>query len=334
MAREPETERALELIDFWTPLLLRMCVASGVVQAFGRDDRTPQDVAADTGTHAGALARIIRALASRGVFEDGGGGRYRLTQVGRRLLADETGNVAGLANFKPWELHAWAEASFTLRTGKPSFPEYFGQGNWDWLAAHPDLSERFNDDMRRRTTSLLDVALPLLDLPDRGTIVDVGGGNGLLLERVLEGRPGLRGVVFDAPHVVAEAEERLRAAGLWERVELVGGDFFAEIPDGHDVYVMASILHDWDDEQAMCILEVCRRAMPRSARLVLFETVVLPDDEPDLGKLLDLHMLVLFGARERTREEWEQLLDAAGFILERVVPTPGLDWIEARPRPA
>ncbi len=219
-----------------------------------------------------------------------------------------------------------------MRTGEPSFPSFFGQDYWGWLAANPLIATRFNDDMRRRTTSLLSEALPLYDWPHHGTVVDIGGGNGLLLERLLEREPALRGVVFDLPHVAEEAEERVRAAGLADRVGVVGGDFFAEIPAEHDVYVLASILHDWDDDQAARILERCREAMKPSARLVLFEAVVKPGTEPDLAKLLDLHMLILFGARERTRDEWEKLLDRAGFVLERIVPTPGLAWIEARTR--
>ena len=330
MTTEPD-QRPIELIDFWTPFVLRLCVAEGVIAAFGREDRSPEDVAASTGTHGESVARVVRVLASRGVFEDRGDGRYRLTDLGRRFLPDEPGSVTGLAGFKPWELHAWAEAGHTLRTGEPSFPVYFQESFWDWLAANPEISAKFNQDMRQRATSLLAAGLPLFDWPETGTVVDVGGGNGLLLERLLELKPGLRGVVFDLPHVVAEAEEHLRAAAL-DRVEIVGGDFFSEVPAEHDVYVLASILHDWKDDEAVRILETCGRAMQPSSRLVLFESVLRPGTEFEFAKLLDLHMLVLFGARERTQEEWERLLDRAGFALTKIVPTPGLAWIESTPR--
>ena len=330
MSGDTTAREALALIDFWTPLLVRMCVALGVMEAFGRETRSVADVAASTGVNPDALRRVVRALESRGVFDREGDGRVRLTDVGRRFLGDEPGNVAGLANFKPWELHAWAEGDHCLRTGEPSFPVHFGAEYWTWLEANPEFSARFDDDMRQRTTTLVDGGLALLDWPDEGTVVDVGGGNGVLLERVLRERPGLRGIVFDQPHVVAGATSHLEAAGVADRAEAVGGSFFDEVPAG-DLYVMASVLHDWADDEAVRILQTIRRAMKPSSKLVLFESVIGPDSEPSHWKMVDLHMLVLFGACERTREEWEVLLGRGGFTLDREIPTPGLSWLECRP---
>ena len=172
--------------------------------------------------------------------------------------------------------------------------------------------------------------MPLYDWPETGTVVDVGGGNGLLLERLLAERPGLRGIVFDQPHVVSEAAERLAAAGHADRVAVAGGDFFDAVPEGGDMYVLASVLHDWPDDDAAAILRTCRRAMTTSARLILFESI-RELDTPGLATQLDLHMLVLFGSGERTREEWDGLLASAGFAPGRFIPTPGLAWIETHP---
>ena len=241
------------------------------------------------------------------------------------------GSLAGLANVKPHELHAWAEAEHSLRTGEASFSAHYGASFFDWMAEHPDANRRFNDTMGRKTSTLLDAGLPLMTWPETGTVIDVGGGNGVLLERVLSPRPGLRGVLFDQSHVVPAALERFRAAGLADRVEIVTGSFFEAIPAGLDVYVLSNILHDWEDERAVAILERCREAMRPAARLVLFEAVLVDDGTPDLGQLLDLHMLVLLGARERTAAEWEALLARGGFVLDRITPTPGFAWIEARP---
>ena len=202
MDGQSPASRAAQLIDYWTPLLIRMSVDAGIIEAFGREERSPLDVAAATSTNPDAVARVVRALASRGVFAEAGDGLFRLTVVGRCFLEGERGGIVGLATFKGYEIHAWAEAPHTLRTGGPAFPEHFGQGFWEWLVDHPSFAAHFNSTMRRRTSSLLDVALPLMDWPDEGTVVDIGGGNGVLMERLLERRAGSRGVIFDLPHVV------------------------------------------------------------------------------------------------------------------------------------
>ena len=319
------------LVDHYTPLLVRLVTYAGVLEAYGRETRSVDEVAAAAGVHAPTLERVLRVLASRGVVESLGERRHRLTRLGRLLLRDEPGSLTGLANFKPWEVHPWAEALHTLRTGEPSFPVHYGKPYFDWLAEHPDLAAVFNEGMRRRTASMLTLGLPAYEWPRSGTVVDVGGGNGQLLAAVLRLHPGLRGILVDLPQGVAGAPELLAEAGVADRVEIVPGDFFAGVPAGGDRYVLASVLHDWDDEPAGRILGRCRAAIGASGRLVLFESVLRPGTEPDPAKLLDLHMLVLAGGRERSREQWTGLLAAAGFRLDRVLPTPGLSWIEASP---
>jgi O-methyltransferase domain len=330
---EDDAARVRELIDYWTPLLLRMCVDAGVIRAFGRSNRSADEVAVETGTHGPTVARVLRALSSRGVFEERDDGTYRLSAVGRRLLPDEPGSLSGLAAFRPSEIHAWAEAGHSLRTGQQSFQLHFGQSFWDHLGANPPVAKKFDEQMRQRTTTMLDLGLSLYEWPEVGTVVDIGGGNGVLLSRVLTHKCGLRGVLFDLPHVTEHAAPRLRSAGVADRVDIVGGDMFVdELPSGHDIYVLASVLHDWGDAEAGRILRRCRDAMPPAARLVLFESVLPIGPEPDLGKMVDLNMLVLFGAKERTELEWTRLLHQSGLDLVRIVPTPGLSWIEAFPR--
>ena len=328
-----EADRAAleQLVDHYTPLLLRAVTHAGVLEAYGRSARSVEEVATAAGVHAPTLARAVRALAARGVLEPvtGDPDRHRLTAVGRLLLADEPGSLRGLANFKPWEVHAWAEVLHSLHTGEAAFPAYYGSPYFEWLSARPELAADFNASMRRRTASMLASGLEAYDWPATGTVVDVGGGNGQLLAAVLALRPGLRGVLVDLPQGVAEAPALLGAAGVADRVEIRPGSFFAELPAGGDRYVLSSVLHDWADEPASRILGRCRAALGPGGKVVLFESVLAPGPEPDPGKALDLHMLVLVGGRERDAADWTALLAAAGLTMDRIVPTPGLSWIEA-----
>ena len=328
---DDRAKREIErLVDFWTPFAVRLLSEAGVFAAFGADERSAVDVAAACAIDAPALRRFLRALEGPGVVERGAGDVYRLTPLGLRLVPTEPGNLAGLANFKPQELHAWAEAQHSLRTGEAAFPHHFGSSMFAWLAEQPAALAQFNDTMRRRTSTMLDAALPAIDWPDSGTVVDVGGGNGLLLERLLRPRPALTGVLFDLPEVVAEAPDFLAAAGIAGRVEVIAGSFFDAVPHGGDLYVLSNILHDWDDEDASAILLRVREAIGSSARLRVFDAVLSDDGAYDLGPLLDLHMLILLGGAERTKEGWASLLERNGFALERIVATPTLAWIEAR----
>lgn len=323
--------RVEELGDYWTPLLVRVCAEHGVFDAFGLDDRSIADVAREVGWDPGVLARVVRALSASGLFQPADGGRHRLSDIGRRLVSTQPGSLAGLAPFSPWELHAWAEVVHALRTGRPSFDVHFGRTYWEHLGEDTAAAARFNVQMQRRTSALLDLGLEAYDWPSEGVVVDVGGGNGLLLQRVLRLRPVLSGVLFDLPAVVSQAGP-LGEPDVSARATVVAGDVFVDdVPSGGDIYVMASVLHDWPDPDAVAILRRCRAAMGPDARLLLFESVIADDTGWHLAKLIDLHMLVLFGAKERTEQEWRALLAEAGFEVTGVVPTRGLSWIEARP---
>ena len=332
MSVAPGSDADVErLVDYWTPLVVRALAAAGVFASFGDQARDPDDVARETGVHAGTLRRCLRVAATRGVVDDAGDGRVRLTALGRRLVPGRPGSLAGLANLKAFELHAWAEVEHALATGRPTFPlVHDGLGLFDWLARDPGRSAQFDATMRERTSTLLAAGLPLVDWPDDGTMIDVGGGTGHLLELVLRSRPRLRGVVFDLAHVVAGARAPLAAAGLIDRVELVAGSFFDAIPADGDMYVLSNILHDWADADAVAIVRRVRAAIPPSGRLRLFEAV-LGDGSGGLGAQLDLHMLILLGAAERTEPEWRALLAEGGFRPTAVTPTPGFAWIDAVP---
>jgi hypothetical protein len=182
------------------------------------------------------------------------------------------------------------------------------------------------------TNQLAGAVLDSYDFSRFGTVVDVGGGHGTLLAAILRRHSATRGILFDLAHVVSGAEGLFTAAGVADRCARVGGDFFESVPAGGDAYVLAQILHDWDDDRSVVILEHCRQVMPDHGKLLVVEQVLPDGDEPSFGKWLDLHMLVMTTGRERTTPEYDTLLRTAGFALTRVVPTPaGASVVEASP---
>jgi len=281
-----------------------------------------------------ALDRILRALVAMGVFARPAPGVVGLTDVGELLVGGRPGSARHLAMFLgDLTYRTWSDALQTARTGRPAFDEMFGAPFFDHLAGHPDEADTFNRAMQGGSAARLP---PLLARDWEGvrTVVDVGGGNGSVLRALLEAHDHLRGVVFDLPSVADAARSEIDAAGLGERCDVVGGSFFDEVPAGGDAYVLAQILHDWHDDDAVRILARVRRAMRDDAVLLVVELIVPEDDAPHPSKLIDLQMLVLLGGRERTRTDWAELLRRGGFELAGVIEGRRANVIEARPSAA
>src|SRR5918998_1631551 len=219
----------------------------------------------------------------------------------------------------------------TLRTGEPAFTHVFGQDVFAYMEERPELSAAFNDAMTTFSQQQAPVIANSFDFSRFGVIADVGGGHGYLLSAILRANPAASGVLFDQPHVIAGARSMLQGAGLSDRVVLVGGDFFCEVHEGADAYVLKTVLHDWSDADAEAILRRVRSAIGdrREARLLLIESVIRPGNAWDLGKLIDIEMLVTVGGRERTDEEWRTVLERANFEIVAVSPTiPPLSIIQ------
>jgi hypothetical protein len=207
-----------------------------------------------------------------------------------------------------------------------------GKPVFEYLAGEPELSGVFNDAMTAFSGAVGPAALKAYDFSGIEVLVDVAGGHGEILMSMLRAYPKMRGILFDIDHVIAGATPRISAAGLSDRCETITGDFFSAVPAG-DAYILKHIIHDWDDARAVAILKNIRQAITKpEGRLILLETVIQPGNQPDLGKFIDLEMLVMPGGRERTAEEFGALLARGGFALSRVVPTESpLCVIEARP---
>jgi hypothetical protein len=288
---------------FWGALATR---ALGVVadlriaDALASGPREINDLAREVGADADALRRILRGLASEGVFAEEERGVFHNTAASgllRRSGVDDFAHLFG---------SAWHRAAGELdATGAPVFARTFGIDFWTWLAEHPDERGAFD----RAMAQSLEMKLERLERVEwRGdeTVVDIGGGNGAVLVELVRRRSGLRGIVFDLPETVRNEET------FGDRCTFVAGDFFERVPRG-DVYVLSTILHDWDDERASAILRTIRAAAPEGARLIVMDAVIPMGNERHGAKWLDLLMLVLFAGRERDEEQWRELLGSAGF---------------------
>jgi ubiquinone/menaquinone biosynthesis C-methylase UbiE len=217
---------------------------------------------------------------------------------------------------------AWGDALYSVKTGEIAFDHTFGMPVWDYYAQHPENARVFNESMTELTAVVERAVLESYDFSPFGKIVDVGGGHGGFIASILGKNVQASGILFDAPQVVEGARKRIEAGALAERCEAVAGDFFKSVPAGGDLYTLKFIIHDWNDKQATAILKQIRRAVKESGKLLLVEQVILPGNEPQLGKFTDLIMMVMTGGRERTEEEYRALFAASGFRLTKITPTP------------
>jgi hypothetical protein len=295
----------------------------GIADLLGDGPRGSDELAVATGTHAPTLYRLLRALASVGVFREEDGGRFALTPLGECLRSDAPEPVGGWAAFigEPYHWQAWSALTHSVRTGENAFRHVHGMDPWTFREAHPELSVGFDRAMMARSRQVSQSVLAAYDFGRFASVVDVGGGNGAFLATILAKYPGMRGVLFDQPHVVAGAAPILEGAGVTDRCLVVGGSFFEEVPAGYDAYVFKAILHDWDDERCFQILRTCRRAMAESAALLVVEQELGPPNEGAAAKFSDLNMLVAPGGQERTPEEYAALFGATGFGFAGWVPT-------------
>jgi hypothetical protein len=284
--------------------------------------RTTEDLARAAACHAPSLYRLLRALTSVGVFAEDERGRFGLTPLADCLRSDAPGSQWAMAVMAGEEHYrAWGELLYSVQTGRTGFEKVYGAPIFDYLAAHPEQAQLFDQGMvgvHGRETGAM---LRAVDFTGISVLADLGGGNGSVLIAVLQKYPALRSILFDLPGVAERAKANVRAAGLADRCQVVGGSFFEAVPTGADAYLMRHIIHDWDDERSAQIVRNIHRAMSDRGRLLVVEIVIPPGNEPSFGKLLDLTMLVVPGGRERTRQEYAELFTAGGFRLTRVVPT-------------
>jgi hypothetical protein len=319
----PAVQMVQLLAGFQLSQALYAAAKLGIADCLRSGPKDAAALAADVGADAQSLRRILRVLASIGVFAETAEEMFGLASLGETLTQDSPTSMRDLAIM-------WMETHYGpfggllegVRTGRCAATTFYGQPFFAWLGGHPEHVQRFSRAMANLTDGIKLGAISSCDFTGAGRIVDVGGADGTVLARILAATPGTTGTAFDLPHVVADAEPRLAAYGLGDRLTLAGGDFFTAVPEGADTYVLSMILHDWSDAEASRLLANIKAAAPAGARLIAFELIVPDGAEPHMAKMIDLTMLGMLNGRERTQAEYRLLLDQAGFKFEAVTATP------------
>jgi len=303
-----------------------LCVAArlGIADALADGPQPVDRLAVATGTQAPALSRLLRALASQGVFAQQVDGRYALTPLAATLRSDAPGGLRtdALLYGEDWWWRSHGGLLDSVRTGVPAFEALHGRGLFDYLGAHPAAAAVFDAHMSAMTRAEAQAVASAYDFAALGLLVDIGGGQGTLACEILARAPSARAIVFDRAQVVDGAAALIGRHAAGARCTLAAGDFFVSIPAGADVYTLKDILHDWDDERAVAILRRVRAAMVAPhARLLVVERIIPPGNAPFVGKLIDITMLAITGGQERDEAAYRQLLEAAGLRLQRIVAT-------------
>ncbi|MFB8790492.1 MAG: methyltransferase [Potamolinea sp.] len=308
--------------SFWVSRAIYIAAKLGIAD-YLQQPKTVEELATLTDTHAPSLYRILRALASVGIFAEDDKHRFRLTPLAATLQTDATGSLRfmAIAELGDERYLGWGNFLHSVKTGETAFDQVTGMSIWDYYAQNPENGKFFNLAMTDLTANVVEAVLESYDFSSLNTVVDVGGGQGSLISAILKANPTLKGILFDMPSVIEDAIPKLAADGVADRCVGVGGNFFESVPGGGDAYLLKWIIHDWDDSQAIAILRNCYQAMSDNGKLLLIELVVFPGNDQPIAKLMDLNMLVMMGGRERTETEYRALLQAAGFQLTRIIFT-------------
>lgn len=321
----PPPAALLEMIlAAWSAQAIATAADLGIADALAKGPLSVEELAAAVGADADAVGRLLRALIGRGIFRQHRDGRYALNPLADALRSDARQSVAAMARWvgNSQEREHWNLLTQAIRSGHGVVEELRGKAFFDYLSDEPELAAIFNRAMT--CTSELTVApvVDAYDFSEFGTVVDVGGGHGRLLAAILAATPKAHGILFDQPQVVAGAPAVLSQHSVLDRIQIAEGSFFNEdLPSGGDAYVLKLIIHDWPDDEALRILRNVRLAAGVGKKVLIVEQVIPAHSRDSLGKWLDLEMLVLGSARERTAAEYERLLAGSGFRLARVVNT-------------
>lgn len=324
-AAPASSEQILRLATgYMAPACLYIAAKLRIADQLAGGPRPVSELAgASRAVHENSLYRVMRALASVGVFAETAPRRFANTPASELLRERVPGSLREVVLWtaSPSHFRVFAELRHAVETGETALKKVTGLEAFEYLKQNPAEDEAFNAAMTGLTAQYAPAVLEAYDFSGLGTIADIGGGHGKLITAILKKHYGLRGIVFDAPHVAAGAQACIESMGLSERCQAAGGDFFQAVPAA-DSYILKSVIHDWNDASAISVLKNCVAAMRgKAGKVILLEMVLSPGNEPDLGKWIDLEMLMMAGGHERTEAEFAELLTKAGLRLTRVVRT-------------
>ena len=298
-----------------------LCAAARLGLADLLEDRaiSVPELASKTACQPAALYRVMRALASIGVFAETDQGTFRNTDASLLLRRDTEPSLHGLACMTSMmHLFAWPEILYSLRTGRPAFDKVLGDGIFEYMGVNPEASDAFDRAMSGYTEVVAQAVLDAYDFAPYEHIIDVGGGCGALLKKILERYPNVRGTVYDLEHVIARSRGYMGVAPWEQRLDGIAGNFLEWVPAGADLYVIKIVLCDWQDDDAKRILANVRNAIAKGKRLLIIDAILPPGNTPCFAKLSDINMMVITGGKERTEQEFRQLLAATGFEVVSV----------------
>jgi hypothetical protein len=325
LPEKPElTFKMYELISgYWVACSIHAVARLDIADLLSNGPKTLSELALASHSDQKSLYRLLRAVTSVGIFEEQADGTFILNDLGSTLLSDVPGSA------KPWALAnlgehypAFGELTYGVQTGKVPFDHVHGVSLWDYYKQHPEAGVNLMKAMAGISGAVLKGIIDAFDFTPYATIVDIGGGNGAMLFAVLNSSPKSKGIVFDEPYVV-EATMKQIPESLKDRCTVSGGSFFEEIPANADLYMTKWVVHDWNDDEAIALLKVCHKAMPVGGKLLIIDAVI-PDDalnRPHAGKLLDINVMAMATGKERTFNEFKNLLEKAGLIFKRLIHT-------------
>jgi hypothetical protein len=324
------------IMGFRITQMIHVAAKFGLADHLARKPQTARELAPLVGAEAVSIHRLLRALASIGVFAETAGSVFETTPMAELLRRDRPGSLRSTAMLYGDELlwNAFGQLSRVIANGKSAFEQLHGQSFYDYLGEHSAAAALFNDAMTGFSEQEAGAILEAYDFAAVRAIIDVGGGQGALMAALLHGHAHLHAVIFDRSPPTDDTRRRFERLDILGRAEFVQGDFFATVPRGGDLYVLKSIVHNWKDDDATTILRNCRLAMPSRGRLVVGERIIPPGNAPAEAKLFDINMMITAGGQERTEAQYAALFAAAGLEMARVIPTRSpISLIEAIPAP-